>query len=241
MRGRGTLFSFSVLAVGGFLCTGTYYIHTGVSGALFAMIGFGIGAAGLFHRALQQYLSAREEKERTQDEWVQQSVQHLTISLFNLFAALEKGMTERSQSLSSQLGALTEQQHTTAQQCEQLVKLAQDILKACESNGKQAEAGNQYLEQMAAAQVEQETLNRSWMELHQQLKKLYKATVRVADRIGDLEAPFKALGSPLSEALERVMKDIEQQNKAQQAAMEQYQAMTTKDMQMLERLVRAVK
>lgn len=241
MRGRGTLFSFSVLAVGGFLCTGTYYIHTGVSGALFAMIGIGIGAAGLFHRALQQHLSAREERERTQDEWAQRSVQYLTNSLFNLFAALEKGMTERSQSLSSQLGALTEQQHTTAQQCEQLVKLAQDILKACESNGKQAAAGNRQLEQMAAAQVEQETLNRSWRDLHQQLKKLHEATVNVADHIEDLEAPFQALGSPLSEALERVMKDIEQQNKAQQAAMEQYQAMTTKDMQMLERLVRAVK
>lgn len=89
--------------------------------------------------------------------------------------------------------------------------------------------------------MEQETLNRSWRDLHQQLKKLHEATVNVADHIEDLEAPFQALGSPLSEALERVMKDIEQQNKAQQAAMEQYQAMTTKDMQMLEQLVRAVK
>lgn len=241
MRGRGTLFSFSVLAVGGFLCTGTYYIHTGVSGALFAMIGIGIGAAGLFHRALQQYLSAREERERTQDEWAQRSVQHLTNSLFKLFAALEKGMTEHRQSLSSQLEALTEQQHTTAQQCEQLVKIAQDILKACESNGKQAEAGNQYLDQMADAQVEKETLSRKLDALDKQLKNIHKETMNVADHIEDLEAPFKALGSPLSEALERVMKDIEQQNKAQQAAMEQYQAMTTKDMQMLERLVRAVK
>lgn len=241
MRGCGTMLSFSALAVGGFLCTGTYYIHTGVSGAMFAMIGIGIGAAGLFHRALQQHLSAREERERTQDEWAQRSVQYLTNSLFNLFAALEKGMTERSQSLSSQLGALTEQQHTTAQQCEQLVKLAQDILKTCESNGKQAEAGNQYLDQMADAQVEKETLSRKLDALDKQLKNIHKETMNVADHIEDLEAPFKALGSPLSEALERVMKDIEQQNKAQQAAMEQYQAMTTKDMQMLEQLVRAVK
>ena len=49
------------------------------------------------------------------------------------------------------------------------------------------------------------------------------------------------LGEHLSNSLQSIVQEIERQNVAQQTAMEQYKSMTAKDMQMLERLVKAMK
>ena len=67
MSGGGTLFSFTFFAVAAFFCAGAYYLVTGVTGALLAMLGIGISAAALFHRAWQQHLSVRTETEGGRD------------------------------------------------------------------------------------------------------------------------------------------------------------------------------
>ena len=67
MSGGGTLFSFTFFAVAAFFCAGAYYLVTGVTGALLAMLGIGISAAVLFHRAWQQHLSVRTETEGGRD------------------------------------------------------------------------------------------------------------------------------------------------------------------------------
>ena len=67
MSGGGTLFSFTFFAVAAFFCAGAYYLVTGVTGALLAMLGIGISAAALFHRAGQQHLSVRTETEGGRD------------------------------------------------------------------------------------------------------------------------------------------------------------------------------
>ena len=67
MSGGGTLFSFTFFAVAAFFCAGAYYLVTGGTGALLAMLGIGISAAALFHRAWQQHLSVRTETEGGRD------------------------------------------------------------------------------------------------------------------------------------------------------------------------------
>jgi len=67
VSGGGTLFSFTFFAVAAFFCAGAYYLVTGVTGALLAMLGIGISAAALFHRAWQQHLSVRTETEGGRD------------------------------------------------------------------------------------------------------------------------------------------------------------------------------
>ena len=77
MKGHETMFSFAVFAVAAFFCAGAYYLHTGLIGALLAMLGIGICAAALFHRALQQYFSARAEMQQVRDEKEQQQLQRI--------------------------------------------------------------------------------------------------------------------------------------------------------------------
>jgi len=67
VSGGGTLFSFTFFAVAAFFCAGAYYLVTGVTGALLAMLGIGISAAALFRRAWQQHLSVRTETEGGRD------------------------------------------------------------------------------------------------------------------------------------------------------------------------------
>lgn len=259
MRESAMMFSFAVLAAAAFFCTGTYYSSTGMWGAIPAMLAFGICSSALFYRALQQYFSAQEETERARDERAQRSDQTLldllrqsretqesgymlvAEELSGMRTGMEALMRDVCQEVSSKLGTLTEQQQAVVQQCGELAQSAKDILNVCDINSRKAETGNQYLAQMAESQVEKEVLNRKLEDLYKWLKKIHEATMRVADAAEDLQKPLETLGEPLSATLERVMNDIEQQNKAQRLAMEQYKAMTTKDMQMLEQLARAVR
>ena len=309
MKGHETMFSFAVFAVAAFFCAGAYYLHTGLIGALLAMLGIGICAAALFHRALQQYFSARAEMQQVRDEKEQQQLQRIcdllrqsqetqesgrvcvaeeltamragvealaesgkeslaqmndvvTLSrdmcgafhegnrqvnsllaevLPNLFSALEERMAAHRQELTAKLGEISEHQLGSVQQLEILTEVLRDILNVCDFNGKKADAANRHLAQMAEAQIKQDELLRKLEDIYQRLKKIHSETKRSGDAAEDLQKPLEALGAPLSDTLGRVMQEIKAQHKAQQTAMEQYKSMTTKDVQILEQLARAVK
>ena len=101
MKGNENLFSFCVFAVTAFFCTGAYYLHTGLLGALLAMLGIGICAAALFHRALQRHFITQEEIASVRDEAEQQRLQQLFEQMQQEREMLLRGNQELADALHS--------------------------------------------------------------------------------------------------------------------------------------------
>ena len=262
MKGHENLFSFAVFAGAAFFCAGAYYLHTGLIGALLAMLGIGICAAALFHRAMQQSLLAREERRQVCDEEARGQIQAICDLLRQSREAQESGsicvaeemtamragvavmadgMTALRSETSVQLREMAQHQQLTVQKLGELAETMQEVLGVCDLQTRKAEACRQHLAQMAGEQVEKDALLRKLEDIYQRLKKIQSETKRSGEAAEDLQKPLEALGVPLSETLARVMQEIKAQNKAQQSAMEQYKSMTAKDVQMLEQLARVVK
>lgn len=101
MKGNENLFSFCVFAVTAFFCAGAYYLHTGLLGALLAMLGIGICAAALFHRALQRHFITQEEIASVRDEAEQQRLQQLFEQMQQEREMLLRGNQELADALHS--------------------------------------------------------------------------------------------------------------------------------------------
>lgn len=146
-------------------------------------------------------------------------------------AALQKSSVEL-------LEALAASQQKVAEQLGELSESAEGIWDACDLQSKAVETGNLHLENIVGAQVKTVDFACAMDDFRKQLKTYAKS---IEDAMDDVCQPVTDLGEHLSNSLQSVVQEIERQNVAQQTVMEQYKSMTAKDMQMLERLVKAMK
>ena len=294
MSGGGTLFSFTFFAVAAFFCAGAYYLVTGVTGALLAMLGIGISAAALFHRAWQQHLSVRTETEGGRDaqtreilrevcslvqqcrEEQERGTRHIAdevralhegIDLVaayrreslaaheeaaagqrSLLAEIRQGISqplgilaENQRAVIEKIGMLTATQQGCAEKLAELAELGVEMLTACDRDAALAEKGNEHLSNMERGQMKRGELTVKLDDLDGQLRGLRHSADHLEGMLDEIQQPIMELGENLSGSLQAVMQELKAQHKAQQTAMEQYKSMTTKDVQILEQLARAVK
>ena len=90
MKGNEYMCSFAFFAAVAFFCAGAYYLHTGLLGALFAMVGIGLCTTALVHRCAQQYFSVQEERQQERKVSTEQRAQHLNVQLQQIAGQLKE-------------------------------------------------------------------------------------------------------------------------------------------------------
>jgi hypothetical protein len=210
MRGNEYLCSFAFFAAVTFFCAGAYYLHTGILGALLAMVGIGLCTTALVHRCAQQYFSAQEERQQERKVSTEQRAQHLNVQL---------------QQIAGQLKELNE--------------IHLSLLPIQERYARSTERSGEHLALLAEWLIEKNKTSQQLEAILQKLRRILQCAEALQDEVEDLGEPIRALGAPLTEALEGVIADLRKHSEIQELTMEQYQSMTAKDMELLTQLTRS--
>ena len=210
MKGNEYMCSFASFAAVAFFCAGAYYLHTGLLGALFAMVGIGLCTTALVHRCAQQYFSVQEERQQERKVSTEQRAQHLNVQLQQI-----------------------------AGQLKELNAIHLSLLPIQERHARSTERSGEHLALLSEWLIEKNKTSQQLEEILQKLRRILQCAEALQDEVEDLGEPIRALGTPLTEALEGVIADLRKHSEIQKLTMEQYQSMTAKDMELLAQLTRS--